>query len=127
MTVTYNWTFPSFTTARLENDLSDVVKIIHWRLWGGDGTFGAETYGTTTLGAPDPANFIELSEITEDWAINRVEASVDLVALKANLASQLEAQHNPPTVTGPPPFNKSTEELPKLPTLTIKDIYNGKI
>ena len=118
MLVTYNWTFPSFTTARLENDLSDVVKIIHWRLWGGDGTFGAETYGTTTLGAPDPANFIELSEITEDWAINRVEASVDLVAMKANLASQLEAQHNPPTVTGPPPFNKSAEEISIQPTLS---------
>ena len=106
MSITYTWTFPQFDCAKSEDGLTDVVKTIHWRLDGTDGTYSSGAYGTVGLAAPDPDAFIPFDQITEAWAISAVTNSdgFDLAALEANIAGNIEAQKNPPIVPLPPPF-----------------------
>ena len=46
---TYTWSFPQFEVAPSTDGLTDIVRVIHWRVDGFDGTFSA--------GASDPAYF----------------------------------------------------------------------
>jgi len=104
VSITYTWAFPQFDVAPAEDGLSEVVRVIHWRLRAADGAFQAETYGTTALGPPNPSAFIPYDEITESWAISAVSSDVDVPELELNLAGEIEQQKNPSVVPMRPPF-----------------------
>ena len=106
MAVTYTWSFPQFDCAPSEDGLTDVVKVIHWRLDGTDGQFSSGAYGTVALGAPNPTDFTPYDQITEQWAVNAVTGSegFDLAGTEAAIAGNIAAQANPPVVPLPPPF-----------------------
>lgn len=106
MSIAYTWNFPQFDVAKSEDGLTDVVKTIHWRYEAVDGDYIAGAYGSVGLGAPNPQDFIPYDQITEQWAIDAVSASVDVPAMQLNLAGQIEAQINPPIVPMPPPFQQ---------------------
>lgn len=101
---TYVWSFPQFEVAKSENGLPDVVKAIHWRYDAVDGDVSASAYSAISLDAPNPGVFVPYAEITEQWAVDNVSSKVDVPALEASLAAQIEQQKNPPTVTEVPPF-----------------------
>ena len=102
--LTYSWSFPEFDVAKSEDGLTDVVKVIHWRYDATDGEYSAGAYGTVGLGAPNPTDFIPYDQITEQWTIDAVSASLDVPAMQANLAAQIENEKNPPIVPMQPPF-----------------------
>ena len=101
---TYSWSFPEFDVAKSEDGLTDVVKVIHWRYTATDGEYSAGAYGTVGLGAPNPTDFIPYDQITEQWTIDAVSASLDVPAMQENLAKQIENEKNPPIVPMQPPF-----------------------
>lgn len=107
MSVSFSWSFPQFDVAKSEDGLSDVVKTIHWRYDAADGDNAAGAYGTVGLEAPDPEAFVPLAQITEQWAIDRVTAQVDLTELEASLQGQIDQQKNPPVVPVTPAFAAS--------------------
>lgn len=104
MSTTYAWSFPQFEVAPSEDGLTDVVRIIHWRLCALDGEFKAATYGTTALGAPNPNAFTPYADITAEWAIDAVSADVNVVELEAALAGEIAQQKSPSVVPMQPPF-----------------------
>lgn len=104
MAIVYTWSFPQFDVVPSEDGLTDVVQTIHWRYTAVDGSYEASAYGTVGLGAPNPTDFIPYANLTEQWAIDAVSASVDVPAMEAALAQQIEDQINPPIVPMAPPF-----------------------
>lgn len=117
MAITYAWLFPSFDVIKAEDNLTDVVKGISWEYIATDeGTVGpwgvpysVKSYGTITLGPPNPTDFIPYSQLTEQWAIDAVSAQIDVPAMQSDLALQIEAFENPPIVPMPPPFAQGGE------------------
>jgi len=107
MAITYTWSFPQFDVAKAEDGLTDVVKTIHWRYDAVDGAFNVGAYGTVGLGAPNPQDFIPFADLTEAWAVAAVSASVDVPAMDAGLAAQIETAKNPPIVPMAAPFAKA--------------------
>lgn len=108
MATTYNWTFPQLDTAPTEGDLSDVVKIIHWRVTAEsdshsdpDGNnVSTSMYGTATAGEANAENFTAFDSLTQDWCkaivlenLGKTEAEV-----QAMLDEKIEAIANPPIV-----------------------------
>lgn len=104
MAIVYTWSFPQFDVVPSEDGMTDVVKTIHWRYDAVDGEYMAGVYGTVGLGEPNPTDFIPYDQLTEQWTVDAVSASVDVPAMQANLAQQIADQINPPIVPMQPPF-----------------------
>ena len=104
MSIAYVWTFPQFEVAPSADGLTDVVSVIHWRLDAMDGNFSAGAYGSVALGAPNPDAFTPYDQITEQWAIDAVSSIIDLPAVEAALAGEINKKMNPATVPMAPPF-----------------------
>ena len=111
MAITYKWklsnldTIPSLTIDGIE--YTDVIKTVHWRLHGTDGTNEAEVYGSVELdtSAIDSGSFVQFDQLTPGtiagWAALVMEAgdagAVD--KLKASVASRINELANPPIVS----------------------------
>jgi hypothetical protein len=105
MSTTYTWNVNTMDTAPSENQLANVVKVIHWRLSAKNETHITEIYSTVSLEAPNSENFIAFENLTEAQVIAWVENKLDVDALKASLDAQLERLANPPIVTKQGPWN----------------------
>ena len=103
MTTTYNWSFPAFDTAPLEDGVANVVKVVHWRLSATDGDNTAESYGTASMEPPEPV-FTAFEDLTKETVEGWVAAVIDVDAVKATLVAQLDALANPVSVTRPAPW-----------------------
>jgi hypothetical protein len=104
MAITYSWAFPQFEVAPSSDNLTDVVRVIHWRIDGIDGAFSAGAYGSVALSAPDPAAFMSYADITEQWTIDAVTANIELDSIKNSIAGEINKKKNPPTIHMNPPF-----------------------
>lgn len=104
MATTFDWQFSLFEKAPSQGGLIDVVKTIHWRLNAEDSGFSATAYGSAALGDPDPDNFVAYDDITKQWAIDAVSATMDVAALQAALQAEINGKMNPSVVPSPPPF-----------------------
>ena len=114
MAITYKWklsnldTIPSLTIDGVE--YTDVIKTVHWRLHGTDGTHEAEVYGSVELdtSAIDSGSFVTFAQLTPGtiagWAALVMEAgdagAVD--KLKASVAADIDKLANPPIVSKMP-------------------------
>ena len=108
MSITYAWSFGVFDVVKSEDGLTDVVKTIHWVINAVDGTYSASSYGTVSLGSPNPSDFIPYDQLTEAWTISVCSASLDVPAIEAGLAANIANQINPPIVPMTPPFAQTT-------------------
>ena len=104
MAIVYTWSFPQFDVVPSEDGMTNVVKTIHWRYDAVDGDYSAGAYGTVGLGEPNPTDFIPYNQLTEQWTVDAVSASVDVPTLQETLAKQIADQKNPPVVPMQPPF-----------------------
>ena len=93
-----------WTIAQLERNADDNgVVTAHWRVSAVDGDFTASTYGTCSW-TPEPSTegFVHFEELTEAMVIKWVKGSVDVEAIEASLASQIEDQKAPKIIAGTP-------------------------
>ena len=94
MTTTWN-------ISQLERQTSDgLVTTAHWRCTATDGDLSASNYGTVGFERGD--TFIAYDSLTEAQVIAWVKDKLDVEAIEASLASQIESQKNPVTATGVP-------------------------
>ena len=110
MATTYTWSFGPLEAAPTEGDLTDVVKIIHWRLSGetdDESPVTGTTYGSITTGDADAESFIAFASLTEEivkgWTLSNLvegeETTTEAEArLKASIDAQIDAQKNPARV-----------------------------
>lgn len=97
-----NWTISS-VKAKVEQDgLQNVIHTIHWRLGKQDGEHYVDVYGSKSLAAPSPDNFIPSEDVTLEMVKGWLEASFkadELEALEANLTAQIDTKINPTEIT----------------------------
>jgi hypothetical protein len=93
-----------WTIANLERTTADGgVTIAHFRATLTDGDYSASTYGTVGF-TPDPTSpdFVAFESLTEADVLEWVYEALDKDATEEALASQIEAQKAPQTITGTP-------------------------
>ena len=99
MAITYEWSFPNF-----ECDNSNKVKTIHWRYTASetisDEVEGDKTYSASMYGSCAGSEGMDFDAMTKEHCISCVTANEQSEAdMQSNLASQIEAQKNPATVS----------------------------
>ena len=103
--ITYTWFFSAFDCRVSEDGLTDVVTTVHWRYNGtNEDGITAGTYGAQAVGEPNPDAFTPYPDLSEDQVIGWMESTIDVAAMQANIAQQIELIINPVNVTLPPPF-----------------------
>jgi len=110
MATTYKWVISALESyPKNAEGLTDVICIVHWRYQTeqveNEKTYFADVYGTLSVDAPDPANFVPYEQVTYEMVCGWLEAGLDKVALEQNLDSQIADQINPKIVTLPLPFS----------------------
>jgi hypothetical protein len=104
MEITYNWQINQLQTAPAENDLTDVVKTIHWIYQATDGTYSADCYGVMECETPSGTDFTAYNDLTEEQIIEWLINGLNVNDLQENLIAQIEAKKNPPIVILPLPW-----------------------
>jgi hypothetical protein len=91
MAITYEWSFPNF-----ECDNSNVVKTIHWRYTAVDGEYSASMYGSCA-----GSEGMDFDAMTKEHCENCVLENQDttIEEMQSNLASQIDKQKNPETIS----------------------------
>ena len=119
MSITYTWNVNTMDVAPTDNNLNNVVKVIHWRLTATDGTHIADSFSTLSLETPDSENFVEFDDLTEQEVIQWVESKVNVDNLKQGLQDRLAALANPPIITKQGPWMQAqmpVQPPPPVPT-----------
>jgi hypothetical protein len=97
------WVISQMEVRNSEDNLNDVVIIVHYRRQAtevdGDKTYFAETYSTVNLPNPDPANFIPYNQLTKEEVENWLNQVLPVEAMDASLDAQIEQQKHPQTST----------------------------
>lgn len=106
MSIVYTWSISQLDTAPLENNLENVVKVIHWRYHANDGTNATDIYGSVNLDPPDPLSYVPYASLTEveviSWLENKLNS--ELEEMKVSLNHKLENITNPMTINSNLPW-----------------------
>ncbi len=110
--LTYEWTIAALDCAVALDGLTNVVQTVHWRYRGTNaaGTT-AESYGSHAVDTPNPDAFIAYPALDLATVAGWLEATLDIAAMQANIALQIEQLENPTHVTLPLPAQAT--ELPE--------------
>lgn len=124
--INYSWEFPSVECIPAESGLSDIVKVVHWRLnaiepktgdaaTGSDPNWTSYRIGMSELNPADTGNFIPFEQITKenvtDWVVDKLNQSgiyspkTDLEYFQEVLQQNIELQKNPPVIVKQLNFN----------------------
>lgn len=97
---TYEWVIETIEAAKVDGDLSDVAKTVHWRMNAVDGEDTATAYGSVGLDTPDADNFVAFDELTKDQVIAWVTDKLDMseADIQAALAQRIADDRDPPVV-----------------------------
>ena len=87
---TYDWIITQINVNPVENDLTDVVKVIHWRYRASDDVNSTEIFGTVDLSSVNPTDFVQYSDLTKEIVVSWLEASLDVENLKDSLQKTLD-------------------------------------
>lgn len=100
MANTYKWVLSNLNAKIQDEELSNVIEIVHWRLQATDANENvADVYGSLVLDAPEADSFIPSDQLTEETVISWLESKLDVDSLKAGLDAQLELAANPTHTT----------------------------
>jgi len=103
--ITYDWTISALECKVKEDDMTDVVYIVHWRYNATDENgITAGTYGAQSVSSPSPEDFTPYDQLTKEQVVGWLEADIDVPAMNLNLDEQINLIINPVDVTLPPPF-----------------------
>lgn len=104
--INYTWTFPAFDCVIDEDGLQNVVTTVHWILTGTDeDNISATVYGSQGVGQPNPEAFTPFPDISEEQVIGWMKSSMDVDALEANIALQIDLIKHPVTEVLPAPWS----------------------
>lgn len=97
----------TWTVSQIEGDNSDpvsglsgVAKVLHWQCTGVEGDHSSRSYGTVSLPNPDPNNFVQLDDVTDEQAVTWAKEALgaeQVTACEASIEQQIEEKRNPTT------------------------------
>lgn len=113
MAIVYNWVVSAMDEYPTTPDnLTDVVFTVHWRRNAtkvvDDITYFADVYSTLAVPAPSPEDFTPYPDLTFEQVCGWLEEGLDVTALDASLAQQIENQEHPTVVSLPLPWSETT-------------------
>jgi len=101
------WKIESMTVKPQDGSHTDVVVTAAWRCIGSSGEFSASNYGSMGFASPGD-DFVAYPDLTEADVLGWVWANgVDKAEVEANVARELDALVNPPTVSKPLPWGNA--------------------
>lgn len=130
MAIIYNWVVSSMDEYPTTPDnLDDVVFRVHWRRVATEEIEGkiytANSFSVLEVPSPSPEDFTPYPDLTFDQVCGWLDAGLDVAAIDASLAQQIENFINPPVVSLPLPWvNPETtpEPEPELEPIPISEI-----
>jgi hypothetical protein len=110
MSINYNWVISSMEEyIKTENDLTDVVFLIHWRrtasLIQNEKEYYADKFDVLRVAEPDVSNFTPYNDLTFDQICGWLETNLDVVSIDIELENKINAQLNPKTISLPFPWD----------------------
>lgn len=99
MSITFQWSFPHLEVELDNNQLKNIIKVVHWRLRGTDDETGysEENYGSISLPEPDEEEFIDYESVSkedvEEWvksAMEKENGDGAVESIENNLKNQIE-------------------------------------
>ena len=106
--ITYTWNIIRLDCAPSENELTNVVKVIHWGLTGVDENgVSASMSNLYPLQSPTPEGFTDYSTLAEETVIGWLESNLDVGYLQTVLANEIASKYNPPITPLPLPWIKA--------------------
>jgi hypothetical protein len=100
----YKWVINALDCVPKEEEMTDVVSIVHWSRIAQQNNIEVSIYGTMTCGQPSETDFTAYSDLTFEQICQWLEAGLNVSELDANLDSKIKNIINPPIVTLPLPF-----------------------
>ena len=107
--VNYNWDCKTVDAYIKQNEESDVVYNVHWRVTGVSTELNSEgepytvtNIGTQTLSTDSTTGFIPFDEVTNEEVVAWTKSAMgeeEVANLEANIASQIDLLINPTSVT----------------------------
>jgi len=104
----FNWIISAMECKKHEQELNNVIILIHWRYNAtreieGKSYF-AETYEATILPTPSSENFIPYEQLTKQQVISWLETLIDVPTMQLSLEADIELQINPLDIVISLPF-----------------------
>ena len=99
MANTYNLNIVKLDVKVSENDLSNVVYIVHWKYTATseDELFTSTMSGIASVASPDPENFTPFEDLTQSQVEGWVESAVDLERFRGALDDIILEKQTPTT------------------------------
>ena len=108
MATVYNWVISQMDEVPQDGSLLDVVVTVHWRRNATTEvngiTYSTGVYGAMACTTPSPTDFTAYPDLTFEQVCGWLDAGLDVLALNAQLDTQLEDLINPPIVSLPLPW-----------------------
>lgn len=84
---------------KTEGDLTDVVFLVHFSYVATteDNQYSETALGMASIASPDPENFTDFSELTEEQVKGWVESVVNFEKYQEHLDARIQEKINPPT------------------------------
>ena len=95
---TYLWTISQMD--RLTSD--GFVVVVHYNVGATDGTYQANTYGTTSYTQTPGETFIPYDELTQPIVVGWAQETLGKDTVEASLQGQIDALKNPVQESGLP-------------------------
>ena len=109
METNFQWVIAQLNCAVESEGLPNVINVIHWRYnatqVNGGKTYFAEIYGSSSVGQPNPQNFIPYKDVTEEEVISWLEQILPVDDMQLGLEANIALQINPVEITLPLPWN----------------------
>ena len=100
----FDWIISAMECKVKEDNLSDVVILVHWRYNATSEEYFADTYGATSVPMPTGEDFTPYAELTKEQVVSWLENTLDVEEMQINLNNQIDLLINPINVTLQPPF-----------------------
>lgn len=104
----FDWIISAMECKVKEDNLSDVVILVHWRYNATsvveEKEYFAGTYGATSMPLPTGEDFTPYNDLTKEQVVSWLENTLDIEAMQSNLNNQIDLLINPINVTLQPPF-----------------------
>lgn len=110
MALVYSWNFNPLEIVYNEENMADVIDIVHWQYSATDEDTGTTTQsiGTIKLPTPTAESFIPFANVTKSDVTSWVETAMGtetLQSMQSNLSVQINNILNPTKGTVSPPWS----------------------
>jgi hypothetical protein len=100
--IAYDWNCKTVDVHPQEEGETDVVYNVHWIVSGVDGDYSANCIGTQVVPLSEGGTFIPFEDLTNDVVVEWTKEAMgeeQVTQVEASIASQIEDQINPTSVT----------------------------